>query len=142
MVVIAATKTFRSKSNSSKRINAAVMVANAKANSRSRAQEKKKNDKLNTSLLKVKAVDHNRMPSIKKWTAEDLLQCNVYADGGVGDNEPIQPTNEDGKEVKVISIKKKSYMYRQSMPRRGVTKVFGITRMELHNSFFPQETNL
>jgi hypothetical protein len=107
------------------------VYANANVNSRSKACGRNKNKRLQKSLLPVK-VSNN-----EKWTAEELRQCcNVYADGGVGDNEPIQPTNEDNKEVKIVSIKKKHlHVPKKHLAEKGEGRNKGLRCLQ-NNYFF------
>ena len=96
--VTAKTRTNKSRSKSSRRLEAAVAKAFAGGKSRSISRGKKKNSRLQKTFLPVQVSRH------VTYTAEILNQYNVYADGGDDGNEPIQPSNEGNKEAMVIPI--------------------------------------
>ncbi len=103
------TKIYKSSSPSSSLVKAAHVVGDV-VEKRCKSRGRKKSKKLNESLLPVTARN-----VAGKWDDEELLRCNVYADGGNENNKPIQPMKDDNKKVIIISIKKKNYLYQCSM---------------------------
>ena len=106
---------FKSSSASSSRVKAA-HVAGVVVNKRyKKSRGKKKDKKLNTSLLPVTARN-----DVKRWSAEELLSCNVYADGGNKNNKQIQPKKDDNKNVIIISINNKElFVPKQHVKKKG-----------------------